>query len=455
MMKIMKLEDIIKDKERLYLSEEIPEEFIHDDYMGKGKLPHALIFVTNHKEVVEIAKYAYQNKIPMIALGSRTGLAGATLPTDHEILLDFTKMNKIIELDEKTMTLTVEPGVQLETVQNYLEEQNFFYPPDPGSKNSTIGGNVATNAGGMRAIKYGVTRDYVKELQVVLADGETLILGSLNVKDSSGYDLKDLFIGSEGTLGITTQIKLKILPLPQNIESYVLSFNNLEDATRVVPKIIHENIDPTAIEFFEREMLSLTEKDTGIQFPIKTGQAFLLITLDGHQINQRAAILKDLVFKNRCVDFLPLTTKKLQKDVWNLRDGLLKAVVNYSEQVTMDETVPINFVSDIYEYTKEMEKEYDTKLMSFGHAGDGNLHTCIIRGEGKTDNEWEEIKEEILEKVYKKIKEYGGLPSAEHGIGLIKKEHFLAFTNPENIAYMRKIKMVFDEHNLMNPHKVI
>lgn len=451
----MKLKNIIKDKDRLFIEDSIPNEYLYDDYMGEGKPAHALIFIESHEEVVEIAKYAFENKIPMIPVGSRTGLAAATLPIEHEILLDFTKMNSIIDLDEKTMTLTVQPGVQLQAVQKYLEDRNFFYPPDPGSKNSTIGGNIATNAGGMRAIKYGVTRDYVKELTVVLADGEVLTLGSLNVKDSSGYDLKDLFIGSEGTLGITTLIKLKILPLPQNISSYVLAFNDLADATRVVPKIIHENIDPTAIEFFERDMLSLTEKHTGITFPTQKGQAFLLITLDGHQIKQRAKVLKDLVLINRCVDFLPLETKQLQDDVWNLRDGLLRAVVNYSEQVTMDETVPINHVSDLYEYSKELEDEYNTKLMSFGHAGDGNLHTCIMRGEDKSDLEWKRIKEEILTKLYQKIKDFGGLPSAEHGIGLIKRDHFISFTDKGNLSYMRKIKKVFDPYNLMNPKKVI
>ncbi len=391
----------------------------------------------------------------MIPLGTRTGLAGATLPLGNEILLDFTMMNKIISLDKETMTLTVEPGVQLQTVQKYLESKNFFYPPDPGSKNSTIGGNVATNAGGMRAVKYGVTRDYIKQLQVVLANGEVLNLGSLNVKDSSGYDIKDLFIGSEGTLGITTLIKLRILPLPKEVKSYIVAFDNLDEATKVVPKIIQKHIDPTAIEFFEKEMLTLAVKDTGINFPSKIGNAFLLITLDGPQIDERATILESLVLENNSVDFLALNTNKLSKDVWSLRDGLLKAVVNYSEQVTMDETVPINYISSIYEYTKELELEYNTKLMSFGHAGDGNLHTCIIRGEDKTDAHWQIIKNEILDKLYKRIKDYGGLPSAEHGIGLIKKEHFLTFMHPTYIAYMRKIKAVFDEFNLMNPHKVI
>lgn len=450
----MKLENIIQDRNRLLTGEDIPESYLLDDYIGKGKTPHALIFVKSHEEVVEIAKYAYQNKIPMIPLASRTGLAGASFPSHHEILLDFTKMNAILNFDKETMTLTVEPGVQLQEVQDYLEAKGFFYPPDPASKNSSIAGNVATNAGGMRAIKYGVTRDYVKELTVVLANGETMKLGSLNVKDSSGYDLKDLFIGSEGTLGITTEIKLKFIPLPEKSKSFVLAFNHLADATRLVPKIIHKNIDPTAIEFFEREMLSLAEKDTNISFPTKMGEAFLLITLDGQQLTKRAHLLRKLAMENKSVDFLPLETEKLENEVWTLRDGLLKAVVSYSEQVTMDETVPINHISDLYEYSKELEEEYDTKLMSFGHAGDGNLHTCILRGD-QTDEVWSVIKNEILTKMYKKIKAYGGLPSAEHGIGLIKKEHFLQFSNPLNISYMRKIKKVFDENNLMNPDKMI
>lgn len=451
----MHLQDIITDQDRILMNDEIPTKYYTDDYLGKSNQPHALIFVKDHQEVVDIAKYAYKHKIPMISLGSRTGLAGATLPTDQEILIDFTQMNEILDLDEETMTLTVQPGVQLQAVQNFLEKKNFFYPPDPGSKNSTIGGNIATNAGGMRAIKYGVTRDYVKALQIVLANGDVLNLGSLNVKDSSGYDLKDLFIGSEGTLGITTEIKLKIIPLPSQTKSYVLSFNDLTDATKVVPKIIHANIDPTAIEFFEREMLSLTEKDTGIKFPSDQGQAFLLITLDGHQIDTRANKLKDLVMDNHCEEILALETKKLQDDVWNLRDGLLSAVVNYSEQVTMDQTVPINLISNIYEYTKDLEEEYNTKLMSFGHAGDGNLHTCIIRNETMSDEEWLSKREEILTKLYHKIKEYKGLPSAEHGIGLIKKDHFLQFMDDNYLTYMKKIKKVFDEDNLMNPHKVI
>lgn len=450
----MNLENIIQDNKRLFMGDSIPDHYLVDSYMGKGKKPHALIFIKNHEEVVKITEYAQKHKIPMIPLASRTGLAGATFPTNHEILLDFTKMNSILHLDKKTMTLTVEPGTQLQEVQEYLEPKGLFYPPDPGSKNSTIGGNVATNAGGMRAIKYGVTRDYVKELQVVLANGETMKLGSLNVKDSSGYDLKDLFIGSEGTLGITTKIKLKIIPLPEKTKSFVLAFDHLTDATRLVPKIIHENIDPTAIEFFEREMLSLAEKDTQLSFPTKMGNAFLLVTLDGHQITKRAHVLEKLSRKNKSVDFLSLNTEKLRKKVWTLRDGLLKSVVNYSEQVTMDETVPINHISDLYEYSKALEKEYNTKLMSFGHAGDGNLHTCILRGD-KTDKEWTAVKEEILTKLYKKIKEYGGLPSAEHGIGLIKKEHFIEFSNPLNISYMRKIKDLFDKENLLNPHKII
>ena len=451
----MNLDKIILEQNRLFLKNDIPQEYLSDEYLGKGGTPFALVKVKTHQEVVEIAKFASENKYPMIAIGSNTGLAGATLPMGNEILIDFSLMNRIIDMDPNTMTLTVEPGVLLHEIQEYVEERNFFYPPDPGSKNSSIGGNVATNAGGMRAIKYGVTRNYVKALTVVLANGDTMELGSLNVKDSSGYDIKDLFIGSEGTLGMTTLIKLKILPLPEHKQSFVLAFDELVDATRLVPILIHAHIDPSAMEFFEREMLSLSEASTNIAFPTKKGKAFLVITLDGYELSARTEILKTLSLENKCIDFIPLDTKQLEKDVWLLRDGLLSAVVNYSEQVTMDETVPINLVSDIYEYSKELELEYKTKLMSFGHAGDGNLHTCIIRGNNKTDEEWQRVKEEILTKLYTKIKEYGGLPSAEHGIGLIKKKHFTEFMDKNYLDYMKQIKRVFDPEHLLNPHKLI
>lgn len=453
------LETIIKDPSRLFYGKDIPEKYLYDEYVGKSSGAYAVCLVQTHEEVKELVLFANQHNLSIIARGAGTGLSGATAPINgNELIIDLSLMTKIHGLDTDTMTLSVEPGVLLEDIQNYVETRGFFYPPDPGSKNSSIGGNVATNAGGMRAVKYGVTRDYVRSLRVVLADGRDLVLGSLNIKSSSGYDLKDLFIGSEGTLGITTLIQLKLIPLPQYKVSYILAFDNLLEATRCVNTILQKGIAPTALEFFERDIILLSEKETGLSLPTDKGQSFLLITLDGDSleyIGKRAALLKELAEKHYVQDFLVLDTSEKEQTVWHLRDKLLSAVVNYTEQVTMDETVPIHHIAAIYEYTKELEKEYGLKLMSFGHAGDGNLHTCILRGAIEDDKEWQTKLNHVLGSLYKKISELGGLPSAEHGIGVIKKPYFKKMMDPVYLDMMRKVKQALDPDNRFNPGKLI
>lgn len=448
----------IKDKTRVFMSDEIPNFYYKNDYLKEINTAHALVKVINEDEIIALVKYAHEKNLGIITLGANTGLSGATHITGQELLIDVSLMNKIHGLDESTMTLTLEPGVTLEEIQHYVEDKHFFYPPDPGSKNSSIGGNVATNAGGMRAVKYGVTRYYVRAIDVILADGTKMSLGSLNLKDSSGYDIKDLFIGSEGTLGITTLIKLKVIPMPKYKKSYIAAFENLLKANESVATLLHRGIDPTAVEFFERDMIHMAEKETGLMLPTNKGQSFLLFTLDGdstEHIDQRAKLLKQAVTEHEAVDFLELSSGQQETDVWHLRDSLLKAVVSYSEQVTMDETVPLNEIASIYQYTKELEQEYGVKLMSFGHAGDGNLHTCIIRGDIKSDSEWHTKREAILDKLYQRIHDLGGLPSAEHGIGLIKQDHFYQVMDPVYLDFIKKIKQVFDPKGIMNPHKVI
>lgn len=453
------LDKIIKDKSRIFTAEEIPIEYLQDDYVGRSAGAHAVALPTTHEEVVALVQYANEKDLSIIAKGANTGLSGATAPImGNELIIDLHLMDQIIGLDTKTLTLTVQPGVTLERIQEYVESRGFFYPPDPGSKTSSIGGNVATNAGGMRAVKYGVTRNYVRALQVVLADGQTTQLGSINIKDSSGYDLKDLFIGSEGTLGITTLIHLKVIPLPPYKTSYLVSFENLIDSTVCVNAILQSGIDPTAVEFFEKDMAALSENQINKKLPTQKGQSYLLITLDGNShddINRRAEVLANIVRNYNALEYIVLDTTEKEQTAWSIRDNLLKAVVSYSQQVTMDETVPIHHVSTIYEYTKELEAKYGLRMMSFGHAGDGNLHTCILRGDIVDDAVWEEKLAEVLDLFYKKIMELGGLPSAEHGIGVIKKPYFLKYMNPVNIEMIRSIKKALDPNNRMNPGKLI
>lgn len=453
----MKLHEIIKDESRILTGEQVSDHYLLDEYVGRSESVHAVVLPLTHEEVVESVKYAIAHDLKIIAKGAGTGLSGATAPLHNELIIDMSRMKEIIGLDEKTMTLTVQPGVELQEIQHYVEQRGYFYPPDPGSKNSTIGGNVATNAGGMRAVKYGVTRDYVREMSVVLATAESMTLGSVNVKDSSGYDFKDLFIGSEGTLGITTQIKLRLLPLPKHNQSFVLAFDDLVSATRAVASILGEGIDPTACEFFEREMIEMSSKEIGIPFPTEKGQSFLLVTLDGDSLDHiaaRASRLEIVAKNHECVDFLSFDTAEKTAQVWRLRDNLLNAVVNYTEQVTMDETVPINHVATLYEYTKQLEKEYGLQLMSFGHAGDGNLHTCVMRGD-LDEKTWHENRDIVLSKLYTKIQELGGLPSAEHGIGVIKKPYFQKMMEPSYLKYMAQVKAVFDPEHRLNPGKLI
>lgn len=254
------LKVIGNSEERIFFKDNINEDYGHDELGGIKQMPDIVVQVLTSEEVSEIVKYAYENNIPVTPRGSGTGLVGAAVPLKGGIVIDLSQMNKILEIDEENLTLTVEPGVLLMEISKFVEEHDLFYPPDPGEKSATIGGNINTNAGGMRAVKYGVTRDYVRGLEVVLPNGEIVNLGEKVVKNSSGYSLKDLIVGSEGTLGIVTKAILKLVPLPKKAVSLLIPFNTLENAIDTVPKIIKSKSTPTAIEFMQREAILAAEE---------------------------------------------------------------------------------------------------------------------------------------------------------------------------------------------------
>lgn len=456
MSKILELSEIIKDKNRIVYSENIESKYLSDCLGRKKGTASALVFVNSTKEVSDVLKFAYQNDISVTPRGAGTNLVGSTVPSKNGIILDFSKMNRILEIDSENFTATVEPGVLLQDFQNYVEERGFFYPPDPGEKLSSIGGNIATNAGGMRAVKYGVTRNYVMGLELVLADGTIVNVGSKNRKDTTGLDLKDLVIGSEGTLCVITKCLLKLVGKPERSESILLSFDSLKSGIESVPVLLKANLNPTALEFIERKVVqlgenfisSLDKKD--VSFPDKNANAYLIITFDGNENEIKSSIKKlSKIVKPICKKITILNEPELCKNVWRIRGCLVKAVETVSEQEPLDIVVPISKIDEFVNYVNDLEKESGMRMISFGHAGDGNVHLCVIRG-NRDEKTWEEELKINLTKLYEKAHSLGGLISGEHGLGLSKRDFFFTETPSKNVELMNDIKSIFDKKGILN-----
>lgn len=447
--------NIISDKSRVKLGKDIDDKYLSDGLNRDKGEADALVFAVNTEEVSSVMKLAYENSIPVTPRGAGTGVVGATIPTKGGIILDVSLMKNILELDENTLTLTVEAGVLLTEIQKFVEEKELFYPPDPGEKNASIGGNISTNAGGMRAVKYGVTRDYIMGIEVVLADGSVLNLGGKVIKNSSGLDIKDLMIGSEGTLGIITKATLKLIPKPKKSISALIPFNSLKEGIDTVIKIIKKNANPTAIEFMEKEVIEDAEKFLKLKFTCDEGKAYLLLTFDGDEefeIESNYNKVKEVAKESNALDFILLDKKEDIERTWKIRGALVTAVEAVSEQKPVDIVVPIDKSAEFIEYTKIAEKEFGIKIASFGHAGDGNVHLCVIRNDME-EKQWNENSKLILKALYRKGKELNGLPSGEHGIGLHKKPYFIDVTDKINVEYMRRIKKAFDEKGILNAGK--
>lgn len=449
------LDSIITDSTRLYIGNAVPETYYKDTYVKNIKPVHAVALPVTHQEVQALVQFAIDKDLKILARGAGTGVAGAQVPLEgNELIIDVHLMDTITELDEETLTLTVEPGVLVGDIHTYVESKGYFYPPDPASKHSTIGGNVATNAGGLRAVKYGTTRQYVREMTVVLPSGESITLGSKNIKDSSGYDLKDLFIGSEGTLGITTQIKLKLIPLPKASLSILLAFDTVQEATDATLAILTSGADPSGVELFERQALRYAEQNLGYPLKSQVGEAYLLMTLDGNDaadLTVRAELVEQIA-KETARESHVLTEEEAAKN-WALRDNILLGLTVFTEFELLDEVVPINKFAELIESTKAMQEKHGLNVLNFGHAGDGNVHTLLMKDD-LSEEEWTRRRAALLKDLYQKVADLGGLPSAEHGIGIVKKEYMESMTDDNNLKYMRAIKQVFDPDNRLNPGKV-
>ena len=459
---LKKLKEIIPDKKRI-VAHDIPEKYLSDTLGRLKGEAAALVFPQSTEEVSKILKYAYKHDISVTPRGAGTNLVGSTVPVDGGIILDFSHMDKILELDENTMTITVQPGLLLQDLQKYVEERGLFYPPDPGEKASSVGGNISTNAGGMRAVKYGVTRDYVRGLEVVTADGSVLTAGGKNVKDASGLSLKNLYIGSEGTLAVITKCILKLIPKPETSLSVLVPYPDLKTGIRSVLSVLRANANPTAVEFMERKVVKLGEDFLGVKYPYPEAGSYILLTFDGHasEVRENAERIRKLALDGGALAYLPLTDTAQNNpsndipsaaDIWKVRGALVKAVEAFSEQEPVDIVVPIDKTAEFISFINKLDEESGMQMVSFGHAGDGNVHLCVVRGDRDLKTWHKELKAN-MDKAYHKAYELGGITSGEHGIGISKRRYFLRETPGENLEIMNRIKDALDPKHILNDKK--
>lgn len=444
-------------EDRVFIGGEINEDYSRDELAGIRSMPEALVEPISTEEVSQIMKYAYENNIPVTPRGQGTGLVGAAVAIYGGIMMNMSRMNNILELDEENLTVTIEPGVLLMELSKFVEQHDLFYPPDPGEKSATVAGNINTNAGGMRAVKYGVTRDYVRGLEVVLPNGEVMEVGGKIVKNSSGYSLKDMIVGSEGTLAIVTKAILRLLPLPKKTISLLVPFKDLERAIETVPKIIKSKAVPTAVEYMVQDTIICAEEFLGKTFPDKSSDAYLLLSFDGNskeEIEKAYEVVAEICLEAGALDVLISETAERQESIWSARGAFLEAIkASTTEMDECDVVVPRNKIAEFVKYSNDLQKEFDIRIKSFGHAGDGNLHIYILRDDLSEDI-WKKKLNDVFDKMYSRARELNGQVSGEHGIGFAKKEYLHQSISSPSIDIMRGIKQVFDPKNILNPGKI-
>ena len=443
--------------ERVLTGDEIAAEYGHDELSGMIVMPQVVLQPLSTAEVAGVLQFASEQRIPVTPRGQGTGLVGGCVPVCGGITLDMSKMNRILELDMDNLTLTVEPGVLLMDVTKFVEERQLFYPPDPGEKSASIGGNISTNAGGMRAVKYGVTRDYVRGLEVVLANGTILNLNGKVAKNSSGYDLKDLIIGSEGTLAVVTKAILKLLPYPSETISLLIPFADLKTAINTVPLILQSRTNPVAVEFFERETIIAAEHFLGKHFPDHSAPAYLLLSFDGNspaELEQIYETAADLCLDNGALDVLIADTQERKESIWSARSAFLEGIKAAAGEIDeCDVVVPRKLVAEFMQFAHGLEAKYGVGIRGFGHAGDGNLHIYAMR-ENMQESDWQKGKKAVMAALYQQAALYEGQVSGEHGIGWEKQEYLLQRLGEAQVCLMQAVKQVFDPSGILNPQKI-
>ena len=444
---------------RVFSGEEISTDYDHDEMTIYGHyMPEAVLQALTTEDVSAVLKYCNEHNIAVTPRGAGTGLCGGCVAIHGGVVLSTEKMKKVLEVDTKNMTATVEPGVLLMEFPKSLEGTGLFYPPDPGEKTATMGGNAMTNAGGMRAVRYGVTRDYVLGMEVVLASGEVINLGGKNVKTSSGYSLIDLMVGSEGTLGFLTKLTVKLIPEPKVNLSLLMPFDDLDACIGAVPAVLGCGCEPTAVEFMEREVIACAETYLGKQFPDTSADAYLLVRLDGpsaEALKPAMDQLTDLALSIGAKDVLLADTDERKESIWNARGAFLEAIKGSTPEMDeCDVVVPREDIPAFVRKSVEIGRKIGVRICSFGHAGDGNLPIYACKA-ALADEVWEKAVEQVMDELYIAAKEMGGEVSGEHGIGHAKKGFLAESMGETQMNLMRGIKAAFDPKGILNPGKVV
>ncbi len=444
--------------ENVLTEAEAMEPYTHDETVGIRAEPEAVVRATTAAQVSEVLRLAQRARIPVTPRGAGTGLSGGAVPVYGGIVLSLEKMNRILEIDHDNLMVTVEPGLITGELHRAVEAEGLFYPPDPASLDScSIGGNIAEGAGGPRAVKYGVTRDYACGLEAVLPSGEIIHCGGKLVKDATGYDLVQLLIGSEGTLAVVTEITLQLLPLPALRVDLLVPYDDFQAAADTVSDIIAHRIVPATIELMERDAILASERLLQKEVPYHDAVAQLLIQLDGnHQpaIDQEYQLVGDLCLEHGARDVLVATDRATRDRLWEARRKIIEAVKAESPIHHMEDVVvPRACIPALMRGVKEIGNRYGVRTVNFGHAGDGNVHIIMLKDE-LSDEVWETQLPRISEEIYRLAISLGGRITGEHGIGCARRRYLPLALDAAQIEVMRRIKAAFDPDHILNPGKI-
>jgi glycolate oxidase len=442
----------------LLVGQEALEPYSHDETVGLQANPEVVVKVTSARQVSEVLKLAQRERIPVTPRGAGYGLSGGAVAVRGGVVLSMEKMNRILEIDRENLMVTVEPGVITGDIHRAVEAEGLFYPPDPASLDScSIGGNIAEGAGGPRAVKYGITKDYVCGLEAVLPSGEIITMGGKLVKNVTGYSLIQLLIGSEGTLAVVTKIILRLLPLPKVQVDLLVPFDDFQAAADTVSDIIAHRILPTTIEFMEQDSILAVERLLEKTVPFDDAAAHLLIQLDGslqEAVDSEMDVVGDLCLEHGARDVLVAKDRPTRERLWEARRMIIDALnhespINHMEDVV----VPRAEIHRLLKGIKEIASRYEVRIVNFGHAGDGNVHINVLKDD-LPEAHWDALVPKITEAIYRLALSLGGTITGEHGIGATRRRYLPLALDEAQIDLMRQIREVFDPNRILNPGKI-